>query len=32
MAKKEKKLSFFDIVSNINSGPKSKAILEDATA
>ena len=32
MAKKEKKLSFFDIVSNINSGPKSKDILEDATA
>lgn len=30
--KKEKKLSFFDIVSNINSGPKSKDILEDATA
>lgn len=30
--KKKRSLSFFDIVSNINSGPKSKDILEDATA
>ena len=32
MSKKEKKLSFFDVVSNINSGPTAKDILEDATA
>lgn len=32
MAKKEKKLSFFDIVSNINAGPKAKDLLEDVTA
>lgn len=32
MSKKEKKLSFFDVVTNINSGPNSKDILEDVPA